>query len=421
MQMARLGATHAHIIACRGKGTALSGVASTAGTSEAGTPCMVLAMDFAAGGDLLSAVRSAGHHGLGDSAATRAGAAQLASALAFCHAHGVAHRDVKPENILQCGSASAPCWKLADFGAASVSSSDPSDSPSSRPPQLIQSSRAIGSDAYAAPEVVAVMDACAAANAGSGPTTLPSYEVYGVDVWSFGVTLFVLASGRPPFRRPSGSDPAFLGFCAATQPTVLTANAAAVAPGWRWPAHFSRGLIELLTGCLQVDTRYRLSSHGLCASPWLQLEPVGAASSLPVRLIGSDDSLSPQPAQKSSGSAADSLTPPFSPRSSAASLPSARQLQLPRLDGESKSVLSPTSTASPNHPSATSSRFPSLASAACVSENATMSETSGSLLFSARPRKLSNVATARDSMPVLQESASSSFHLSVLAAQEQGV
>jgi len=187
---------------------------------------------------------------------------------------------VKPENILQCGSASAPCWKLADFGAASVSKADPCDRVSSRPPQLIQSSRAIGSDAYAAPEVVAVMDACAAANAGSGPATLPSYEVYGVDVWSFGVTLFVLASGQMPFKRACGSDAAFLGFCAATQAAVLSPRAAQVAPAWAWPAHFSSGLIELLTGCLQVDTRCRLRMPQVCAAAWMTQPPSMQCTSL---------------------------------------------------------------------------------------------------------------------------------------------
>jgi len=290
-QMTRIGNRHISIVACYGQGTInVSGAASalrgydvrTWASEDKPTTATVLSLEYAAGGDMLSTVHSAGHHGLGDNDATRTGAAQLASALAFCHAHGVAHRDVKPENILQCGSASAPCWKLADFGAASVSKADPCDSRATS--QRIQSSRGIGSAAYAAPEVVAAMDAARTASS-TGQTEPCAYEVYGVDVWSFGVTLFVLASGQMPFKRACGSDAAFLGFCAATQAAVLSPRAAQVAPAWAWPAHFSSGLIELLTGCLQVDPSHRATAQDIGMAPWMQERHVG----VPVRLALDED------------------------------------------------------------------------------------------------------------------------------------
>jgi len=273
--MTRLANRHPFIVACFGEGsvdiaapaqdalppTERSGAAKHSAASTCTVP--VLSLEYASGGDMLSAVHAAGKHGLEDKAPTRYGAAQLASALAFCHAHGVAHRDLKPENILQCGSVANPCWKLADFGASSTSKADRSTM--SGIPLRIESSRAIGSAAYAAPEVVALMGA---SRSQSGPQA-PDYEVYGVDVWSFGVTLFVLASGRIPFKQAAGSDAAFLGFCAATQPRVLSPRAAQLAPEWRWPSQFSPELVQVLAACMQVDTRRRPCMAEVCTLPWL--------------------------------------------------------------------------------------------------------------------------------------------------------
>ena len=128
--MTRISNRHAHIIACYGQGSTQVPVPPNSSSSTPSKPASacasVLSLEFAHGGDLLAATRAAGSAGLGDCPTTRLSAAQLASSLAFCHAHGVAHRDVKPENVLQCGSSDQPCLKLADFGAASVSSVDPS-------------------------------------------------------------------------------------------------------------------------------------------------------------------------------------------------------------------------------------------------------------------------------------------------------
>ena len=68
---------------------------------------------------------------------------EVAQALAFAHAHGVVHRDVKPENIfLEAGSGRA---LLADFGIAHSTEFDS---------RLTMDGAAIGTPAYMAPEQI---------------------------------------------------------------------------------------------------------------------------------------------------------------------------------------------------------------------------------------------------------------------------
>jgi eukaryotic-like serine/threonine-protein kinase len=94
--------------------------------------------------------------------------AKLADALAFAHAHGVLHRDVKPGNVL-IDSAGEP-W-LADFGLARVESHDAFSDPTGF----------VGTVRYAAPE------------------RFHSRGDDRSDLYSLGLSLYELATGRPAF------------------------------------------------------------------------------------------------------------------------------------------------------------------------------------------------------------------------------
>ncbi|VEU23570.1 DEKNAAC104510 [Brettanomyces naardenensis] len=93
---------------------------------------------------------------------------QIILGASYCHSLGICHRDLKPENLLLDRDYNI---KIADFGMAALESSD----------RLLETS--CGSPHYAAPEIVSGL----------------RYHGAASDVWSCGVILFALLTGRLPF------------------------------------------------------------------------------------------------------------------------------------------------------------------------------------------------------------------------------
>jgi len=108
---------------------------------------------------------------------------QVLAALAFAHARGVIHRDVKPENVALTPGAAGdlPRVKLLDFGFARVEND--SD------PKLTQ----VHGDAFGTPQYMAPEQA--SGKGGVGAET---------DLYAVGVVLFELISGNPPYTGPHG-------------------------------------------------------------------------------------------------------------------------------------------------------------------------------------------------------------------------
>merc|ERR1719231_1914688 len=111
---------------------------------------------------------------------------QAASALNFMHETcGIAHLDVKLENMLLCNPAEPgrePTLKLADFGFAT-------DRVQPSPDQTSN-----GTDGFRAPELYNVKET-------------GGYNAFSVDAWSFGVCIFILAVGRMPFSEKRTPPP----------------------------------------------------------------------------------------------------------------------------------------------------------------------------------------------------------------------
>lgn len=95
---------------------------------------------------------------------------QIATAIFYLHSYGVAHRDLKPENIIVSDDSEHPEIKITDFGLSKIVG--PKET----------SKEPFGTLSYAAPEILQGLQYNKA-----------------VDIWSFGIIVFLILSGCLPF------------------------------------------------------------------------------------------------------------------------------------------------------------------------------------------------------------------------------
>ncbi len=126
-----------------------------------------IVMEFIDGRALSSILRSAGP--MHPDRAAEIGA-DVAIALAYAHRHGVIHRDVKPGNVLITEDGIV---KVTDFGIARAVNTEES---------LTQTGAVMGTATYFSPEQAEGMGVDAR-----------------TDIYSLGVVLFEMVTGRPPF------------------------------------------------------------------------------------------------------------------------------------------------------------------------------------------------------------------------------
>ncbi|XP_031385967.1 serine/threonine-protein kinase SAPK3-like isoform X1 [Punica granatum] len=131
---------------------------------------LAIVMEYAAGGELFERICSAGRFSEDEA---RFFFQQLISGVSYCHSMEICHRDLKLENTLLDGSPT-PRLKICDFGysKSALLHSQPKST--------------VGTPAYIAPEVLSRKE----------------YDGKIADVWSCGVTLYVMLVGAYPFEDP---------------------------------------------------------------------------------------------------------------------------------------------------------------------------------------------------------------------------
>lgn len=180
----------------------------------------------------------------------------LSAALSFLHQHGVAHRDLKPDNILcENDEETITPVKICDFDLASGFGSwtKPVSTPVLQTP--------VGSAEYMAPEVV---------QAFVNEDEATCYDKR-CDLWSLGVILYIMLSGHPPFQGNCGED---CGWdrneaCYKCQNILLNSIQGGHynLSGDEW-SHVSHEAKELISNLLVREASRRYSAEQVLHCPW---------------------------------------------------------------------------------------------------------------------------------------------------------
>lgn len=196
-----------------------------AGTTHGGA--LYLGMEYAAGPDLQTAIDRNGPYPVSDAIAILT---QLASALAYAHAAGVVHRDLKPNNVILC-EGDPERVKIIDFGLAKIAVEEGLT-------RLTEDQQVLGSPQYWAPEQ--------STNANVGPEA---------DIYALGGIAYYVLSGAPLFPSRPGVALVYAHQHAAPQPLSERCG------GMPLPAGFA----ELVASCVAKQPSERPTAAQLLA------------------------------------------------------------------------------------------------------------------------------------------------------------
>ena len=202
---------------------------------------LVLVLELVDGGDLLEVLNAAPGGRLSEE---RAGElfSQLLSGIRGLHGLNLAHRDVKPENMMVCRATGT--LKVIDLGLS----------------KHLTSARTLGTGTpdYMAPELMIGGAARGVAGGQEASQAPGGYDAALADVWSMGCTLYLMVAGKYPFEDPS-------------RPRDLTATLRNVQAGKfkPLPDTLSAPLADLLGRMLKPVPSLRITMGELERHPWV--------------------------------------------------------------------------------------------------------------------------------------------------------
>jgi tetratricopeptide (TPR) repeat protein len=185
---------------------------------------------------------------------------EVLDALQYAHAHGVVHRDIKPDNVLL----SAQHAVITDFGVARALSEATGDG------RLTSTGLALGTPAYMAPEQIAGE---------------PNVD-HRADIYATGSLAFEMLTGMPPFRGATAQ--AVLAAHMSQSPPSMTSMRRAIPPE----------LDALVLRCLEKRPADRWQSAGELIA---QLDAIAGTATGALRTSGA-------------GAGAPAAVPPPAPR-----------------------------------------------------------------------------------------------------------
>ena len=188
------------------------------GTMPDGSPFMV--MEYLEGHDLNQILR---HHGPQEPRAVVDLILQACEGMAEAHAQGIIHRDIKPSNFfITRRPDGSSLLKILDFGISKT----PAELS-----ELTGAQTVVGTPTYMAPEQMV-----------SARSTDPRS-----DIWSIGVVMYQLLSGRPPFEAENYAQ------------LVLKVGTAPPGP---LQVGIPPGMQDIVFRCLEKDPNRRIQSVG---------------------------------------------------------------------------------------------------------------------------------------------------------------
>ena len=219
--------------------------------------CLYEVLPYYSGGNLNEFMR---HHpnGLSETEARRF-FVQILFGLHHIHSHGVAHHDISADNCMLDGCPYR--CVIIDFGMAlrvphsyiddpSGAIDDVTDESMGTTRRLIHSHNHCGKLRYMAPEIY---------------TKAYGFDGFAADIWSAGVILFLMITGKHPYERPELQDSGYYDLVSQN----FYWDICIVDPLTSWGREVSSESVDLLRIVLQPNPRKRATLSDIMSHVWL--------------------------------------------------------------------------------------------------------------------------------------------------------